>query len=98
MCLFFSLAKSIIWEDMSYIIAFGEPIAVPAGDFDDTLTAKDCNPLEEAETDVKVYVRGIGLAIDEDAELIPYSTVIHETNFGTIAYNADQKKRCCEWR
>ena len=57
---------------MSYIIAFGEPIAVPAGDFDDTLTAKDRNPLEDAETNVKVYVPGIGLAIDEDAELIPY--------------------------
>ncbi len=59
-------------EDMGSIIAFGEPIAVPAGDFDDTLTAKDCNPLEDAETDVKVYVRGIGLAIDEEAELISY--------------------------
>jgi hypothetical protein len=59
-------------EDMSAVIAIGEPIAVPAGDFDDTLTAEDCNPMEEAETDVKVYVRGIGLAIDEEAELISY--------------------------
>jgi len=36
------------------------------------LTAEDCNPMEDAETDEKVYVRGIGLAIDEDAELISY--------------------------
>ena len=59
-------------EDMSSVIAFGEPIAVPAGDFDDTLTAEDCNPMEDAETDVKVYVRGIGLSIDDVAELISY--------------------------
>ncbi len=59
-------------EDMSSIVAFGDPIAVPAGDFDDTLTAKDCNPLEDAETDDKVYVRGIGLSIDDVAELTSY--------------------------
>ena len=59
-------------EDMSSIVAFGEPIAVPAGDFDDTLTAEDCNPLEDAETDDKVYVSGIGLSIDDVAELISY--------------------------
>jgi hypothetical protein len=59
-------------EDMSAVIAFGEAIVVPAGDFDDTLTAEDCNPLEDAETDEKIYVRGIGLAIDEEAELISY--------------------------
>ena len=59
-------------EDMGSIVAFGEAISVTAGDFDDTLTAEDCNPLEDAETDRKVYVSGIGLAIDEDAELISY--------------------------
>ncbi len=59
-------------EDMGEIIAFGEAIDVPAGDFDDTMTVEDCNPLEDAETDEKVYVRGIGLAIDEEAELISY--------------------------
>ena len=59
-------------EDMGSVVAFGEAITVPAGDFDDTLTAEDCNPLEDAETDEKVYVSGIGLAIDEDAELISY--------------------------
>ena len=59
-------------KDMSSVIAFGETIDVPAGVFDDTLTAEDCNPMENAETDEKVYVRGIGLAIDEDAELISY--------------------------
>jgi hypothetical protein len=57
---------------MGSVVAFGEAISVPAGDFDDTLTAEDCNPLEDAETDEKVYVSGIGLAIDEDAELISY--------------------------
>lgn len=61
-----------IAEDMSSIIAFGETIDVPAGVFDDTLTAEDCNPMEDAETDEKVYVSGIGLAVDDVAELISY--------------------------
>ena len=59
-------------EDMGSVIAFGEAISVPAGDFDDTLTMQDCNPLEGAEKDKKVYVRNLGLAIDEEAELISY--------------------------
>jgi len=61
-----------IAEDMGAVIALGETIDVPAGVFDDTLTAEDCNPLEDAETDEKFYVRGIGLAIDGAAELISY--------------------------
>jgi hypothetical protein len=69
---FFQESAPGVAEDMSSVVAFGRAISVPAGDFDDTLTAKDCNPLEDAETDRKVYVRGIGLAIDEDAELIEY--------------------------
>lgn len=59
-------------EDISEVLGFGDTIDVPAGTFDDTLTAADCNPLDEAETDIKVYVRGIGLAIDDVAELISY--------------------------
>ena len=55
-------------EDMGSVVAFGEIIDVPAGVFDDTLTAEDCNPLEDADTDEKMSVRGIGLAIDDDAE------------------------------
>ena len=59
-------------EDIAEVIALGEEIDVPAGIFNDTLTARDCNPLEDAESDRKVYVRGIGLAIDEEAELISF--------------------------
>jgi len=59
-------------EDSSEILAFGEEIAVPAGTFDDTMTAEDCNPLGGVSTDRKVYVRGIGLAVDEHAELVSY--------------------------
>lgn len=58
-------------EDIAEVTALGEEIDIPAGIFDDTLTSKDCNPLEGAAKDTKVYVRGIGLAIDEDAELLP---------------------------
>ncbi len=60
-----------IAEDQTEILAFGETIDVPAGMFSDTLTTEDCNPLDES-TDSKVYVDGIGLAIDEFAELISF--------------------------
>lgn len=40
--------------------------------FTDTLTSEDCNLLEEDSFDEKVYFSGIGLAIDEDAELISF--------------------------
>ena len=69
---FFQESAPGIAEDMSTIVAFGEPIDVPAGVFDDTLTAEDCNPMEDAETDEKVYVRGIGLSVDDVAELISF--------------------------
>ena len=58
-------------EDQAEVIALGEEIDVPAGIFDDTLTLEECNPLEDAERDIKVFVRGIGLAIDEMTELLP---------------------------
>ena len=59
--------------DSSEIAAFGESITVPAGTFADTVTAHDYNELEgECEGERKVYVAGIGLAIDEEAELISY--------------------------
>jgi hypothetical protein len=61
-----------IAEDQAEVIAFGEEIDVPAGMFSDTLTTEDCNPLEDGATDLKVYVDGIGLAIDESAELISF--------------------------
>lgn len=59
-------------EDQAEILLFGETINVPAGEFSDTLTSLDCNPQENGATDEKVYIRGIGLAIDEDAELVSF--------------------------
>lgn len=59
-------------EDMGAIDGFGEAISTPAGDFDDTMTVMDYNPLEGCGADEKVYVRGIGLAVDEEALLISY--------------------------
>jgi len=62
-----------IAEDQAAIVALGEAIEVPAGDFDDTLSTEDCNPLgDPGEIDNKVYVSGIGLAIDQDAELVSF--------------------------
>jgi len=59
-------------EDQTEITALGEEIDVPAGTFDDTLTAEDCDALDGT-IDLKVYINGIGLAIDEFAELIEFS-------------------------
>ena len=59
-------------EDLAEITAFGEAIEVPAGTFDDTLSATDYDPLGDCGGEDKVYVSGIGLAIDEDAVLISY--------------------------
>jgi hypothetical protein len=61
-------------EDQAEVQALGDPIEVPAGDFEDTLTIEDCNPLEGGAGDTKVYVGtpSIGIAIDADAKLISF--------------------------
>lgn len=59
-------------EDQAEIVAEGETFDVEAGTFTDTLRTEDCNPLEEDSIDEKVYFSGIGLAIDEDAELVSF--------------------------
>ena len=59
-----------IAEDMSQIMAFGEAVCVPAGDFNDTMRTKDWNPLVEDDEDIKYYARGVGLIVDAEAELI----------------------------
>lgn len=59
-------------EDQAEVIDFGDEIDVPAGIFDDTLTIEECNPLEDAEKDIKVFVRGIGIAIDGPTELVSF--------------------------
>ncbi|MGH7885192.1 MAG: hypothetical protein ACRENO_05800 [Thermodesulfobacteriota bacterium] len=61
-----------IAEDQSEIIAFGETFEVEAGTFSDTVTTEDCNPLDDTPLDLKVYFSGIGLAIDETAELVSF--------------------------
>lgn len=58
--------------DQAENIALGEEIDVPFGVFNDTLTVLDCNPLENGKLDQKVYVSGIGTALDETAELISF--------------------------
>lgn len=61
-----------IAEDQAEILAIGETFEVEAGSFTDTLRTEDCNPLEEGSIDEKVYFSGIGLGIDEDAELVSF--------------------------
>jgi hypothetical protein len=59
-------------EDQAEVMALGEPIVVPAGNFNNTLITEDCNPFDGTR-DLKVYVNGIGLAIDEDLELVEFN-------------------------
>src|SRR3990172_12728467 len=61
-------------EDQAEVQALGETIVVPAGTFNDTLRTEDCNRLDGT-TDTKVFVRDIGLAIDEDVELVESSLI-----------------------
>jgi hypothetical protein len=57
-------------EDQAEVIDFGEEVDVPAGIFDDTITIEECNPLEDAEKDTKVFERNLGIVIDGPTELI----------------------------
>ena len=62
-----------IAEDQSEITGTGQTLITLAGTFNDTLNATDCDPLDdEGAGDEKVYVNGIGLAVDETAELISF--------------------------
>ena len=61
-----------IAEDQAKVIALGESTDVPAGSYSDTATLLDRNPLDGGEG-TKVYARGIGLIVDEAAQLTSYS-------------------------
>lgn len=62
-----------IAEDMAEIMAFGETVSVPAGEFNDTMRVRDWNPLDPASGfDTKYYARGIRIVKDGEAELISY--------------------------
>ncbi len=58
-------------EDQSKIVALGEETAVPGGTFEDTVIMLDRDPLSGGE-DKKVYARGVGLIVDEAAELMEF--------------------------
>jgi hypothetical protein len=52
----------------------GLTVDLPAGTFDGCVEVLDTNALHcDEEGDVKVYCPGIGLAVDQDAELVEYS-------------------------
>jgi hypothetical protein len=57
-----------IAEDQSAVVALGETVEVPGGTFTDTATLLDRNPLDGSE-DTKFYARGVGLIVDESAQL-----------------------------
>ena len=50
--------------DFGEIVAMGEPLTTPAGDFTDTLEVLESSPLDSG-TSTKIYVRGVGMAVDE---------------------------------
>ena len=56
-------------EDMSEIIALGEAISTTGGDFTDTVSAEDCNPLDREEPELKVYAIDTGIVFDNGIEL-----------------------------
>ncbi len=58
-------------EDQSKIVSLGEQTEVPGGTFDDTVVMLDRDPLSGGE-DRKVYAKGVGLIVDEAAELTEF--------------------------
>jgi hypothetical protein len=60
-------------EDQSKVVARNETVEVPGGTFDDTAELLDRNPLDGSE-DTKIYAAGIGLIVDETAQLTTYRT------------------------
>ena len=58
--------------DQSEITGIGETLNSPFGTFTDTLSITDCDPLEDGSSDDKIYVNGIGLALDATAEIISF--------------------------
>ena len=62
-----------IAEDQAKVESLGDVTEVPAGTFEDTAVMHDRNPLDGSE-DTKVYARGIGLIVDEAAQLTKYTS------------------------
>lgn len=58
-------------EDHGEITAMGEHLSVPAGEFDDTIRVVETSPLDTGSS-LKVYVRGIGMALDGTVELVSH--------------------------
>ena len=58
-------------EDQSKIVALDEQTEVPGGTFEDTVVMLDRDPLGGGE-DRKVYAEGVGLIVDEAAELTEF--------------------------
>lgn len=56
-------------EDHGEITAMGEHVSVPAGEFDDTIRVRETSPLDSGSS-LKLYIRDIGMAVDDEIELI----------------------------
>ena len=61
-----------IAQDIAEVTDLGEPIEVLDEVFFDTLATLDCSPLDRGARDTKVYVRGMGIARDEDLFLVEF--------------------------
>jgi hypothetical protein len=59
-------------EDQGKVVAVGERITVPAGTFEDTVTIEDLDPLSGGQ-DTKVYAGGVGLIVDEAAQMTEFT-------------------------
>lgn len=51
-------------EDMGEIIALGETVSVPAGEYEDVVVTRDWTPLEPAQIENKRYAPGVGLVFE----------------------------------
>jgi hypothetical protein len=53
-------------EDMGEILATGESVSVPAGDYTDCIRVRDYSPLDPRANEHKLFCPGVGVALVED--------------------------------
>lgn len=53
-------------------VAMNLTVVVPAGTFEKSVMVVETTPLESSEKDVKIYAPGVGLIVDESAQLVDW--------------------------
>lgn len=72
-------------EDQGEVLAQGQDVSVPAGEYDDVLQTADTTPLEPDVLEHKYYARGVGLVLTIDQESGSREELLSVTTVGPEA-------------